>query len=130
MGDVSDVRHPEVPVACSLAGAEARAQVGEWHRLLAAPDVTVERLSPTALQLRWSDGVGPGHDVLRLARREKACCPFFTFTIEVGLSDMTLHIAVPEGAETALDALAGMDGSPPAQAGHPSRIPAPGGSIS
>jgi hypothetical protein len=43
-------------IACRLPGAEAGAQVGEWHRLLDHPALQVSRVSPTDLVIRWDGG--------------------------------------------------------------------------
>ena len=39
--------------------------------------------------------------------REKACCPFFGFTFEVGVDGITMRIEVADDAVPALDTLAG-----------------------
>jgi hypothetical protein len=100
-------------IACSLAGADAGAQVEEWHRLLAHPSLEVGRTSPTVLAIRWDGGPDQLHRldqfeaVVQLARREKACCPFFGFTFEVGVDGVTMRIEVADDAVPALDTLAG-----------------------
>ena len=42
-----------------------------------------------------------------LAQREKACCPFFTFTIEISADHLALVVEVPDDAIDVLDELAG-----------------------
>jgi hypothetical protein len=43
---------------------------------------------------------------IRLAQREKACCPFFGFTILIGPDDLALHVSVPEEASWLLSEFA------------------------
>jgi hypothetical protein len=43
--------------------------------------------------------------IAALAQREKACCPFFTFTIEISADDLTLVVEVPDDAIEVLNAL-------------------------
>jgi hypothetical protein len=91
----------KIPIACSLEPEVAHAQLGEWRQLLGRVDHR-ERVSPTRLELsplRESDIV----DVVRLARREVACCPFFTFAIEIGHERLILAIEVPDEAVGVLD---------------------------
>ena len=100
-------------IACSLAGADARAQVEEWHRLLAHPSLDVGRTLPTVLTVRWDGGpdrldrLDRFEAAVQLARREKACCPFFSFTFEVRVDGVTMRIEVADDAVPALDTLAG-----------------------
>lgn len=44
---------------------------------------------------------------MQLARREKACCPFFGFTFEVEVDGVAMRIEVADDAVPALDTLAG-----------------------
>jgi hypothetical protein len=95
-------------IACSLTPSAARGQLDEWRDLLAASVTAVERVSPTELALRLDDRLGQLVAVTRLAQREKACCPFFDFTIGIGAEAVTLHVTAPQEAAALLDALAGM----------------------
>ncbi len=95
-----------IPVACSLDEQAALAQLEEWRALLAAPTVTWQRISPTELALGLADDPAQWETVVRLARREKACCPFFEFTLGIGADALTLTISVPESAAALLDLFA------------------------
>jgi hypothetical protein len=92
-----------VPIACSLPGAEARAQLGEWTELLGRSAVSAERESDTILTFRLRSDLRGLEDLVRLARREKACCPFFDFDLAIGAEDVTLRISVPRDATEVLD---------------------------
>lgn len=44
-------------------------------------------------------------EVLALARQEKACCPFFDFTLRIECDALTLLVGVPAEAASVLDEL-------------------------
>jgi hypothetical protein len=46
-------------------------------------------------------------DAVHLAQREKACCPFFEFRLELEADRILLRIEVPADGADALDALVG-----------------------
>jgi hypothetical protein len=92
-----------VPIACSLEPAEAKSRLDEWKQLRQVLD-QVERVSPRRLELV----LRPEADVaslVALAQKEKACCPFFTFTIEVAADHLVLVVEVPADAIKILDNL-------------------------
>jgi hypothetical protein len=65
----------------------------------------VERVSPHRLEL----DLLPETDIASIAvldQREKACCPFFTFTIEISAEHLTLAVEVRDDAIEVLDELA------------------------
>ena len=102
-----------VPIVCRLEAPGARAQLGEWQDLLAGEDVRLARLSPTEISIRLpASGVDEaGSNVttvgslVSLAQREKACCPFFTFRVDIDEDAVTLLVTVPEDAVAVLDEL-------------------------
>lgn len=76
----------------------------EWHAVLEACVARAERTSPTRLELT----LAPTCDltaVVDLAQREVACCPFFTFVVQVRADGLVLVAEVPDGASATLDAL-------------------------
>jgi len=93
-----------VPIACSLEPAQARSQLDEWQQLRRVLD-QVERVSPRRLELVLLPEVDVAW-LVGLAQREKACCPFFTFTIEVMADHLVLVVEVPADAIEILDNLA------------------------
>ena len=95
----------EVPIACNLSAEGTTSQLEEWRQLLAEfPGV---RLSPTHLVVRFAVGPGTVAPIIALAQREKACCPFFDFSLQVEADAVVLHVSVPEDATSILDALSG-----------------------
>lgn len=93
----------QIPIACSLEPGAAVAQLGEWRELLGRVDHR-ERVSPNRLELSLLSDSDIGR-VVHLAQREIACCPFFTFTLEIRLERLILAIEVPNDAVEVLDEL-------------------------
>ena len=91
----------QIPIACSLSESSARDQLDDWRQLLS----DAVRLSPTELSLPISDEPGQLEEIVALAQREKACCPFFDFLIHIEAEGVALHISVPPEAVAVLDAL-------------------------
>ena len=95
-----------IPIACSLAEAEARGQLEEWRLLLNLVSVEASRVSPTELEIHLTDGLDELPALVGLAQREKACCPFFDFGLEIGSDRVTLKVSVPGEAVSILDKFA------------------------
>ncbi len=93
-----------MPISCSFEQSDARSQLGEWQEVLRRVVDRSERVSPNRLEL----GLIPESEidpVIRLARREVACCPFFTFTVEIAAERLVLAVDVPNDAIEILDQL-------------------------
>jgi hypothetical protein len=89
------------PIACSLDAGELTNRTEQWQTLVAS---SVRLLEADATTVRM---VLDGSDdaLLRaaaLGRLEKACCPFFTVSIDLAADASTLTLAVPDGAEDVL----------------------------
>ncbi len=94
-----------IPIACTLQPSDARSQLGEWQELHGRAIGRTERVSPTRLELTLL----PQPDIesiIDLARREVACCPFFSFAIEIHAEHLVLAVNVPDDAIGILDQLA------------------------
>lgn len=94
-----------VPIACSLEAETADNQVEEWRQLLNRRVTAVERTATTSARVRLQDSDDALRATADLARREKACCPFFQFRLELLPEDVWLEIAVPDDAAPILDGL-------------------------
>jgi hypothetical protein len=93
-----------VPIACSLEQSDAASRLGEWQELLRLVVGRSERVSPNRLEL----SLIPASDIVSaigLAQREAACCPFFTFTLEIAAEHLVLVVEVPNDAVEILDQL-------------------------
>jgi hypothetical protein len=93
----------QIPIACDLNPSERRAQLDEWRALWATSVIDADRVSPTRLSVRLVDDLGRLETTIRLAQREKACCPFFDFVLRIDPETITLDISVPEDATAILD---------------------------
>ena len=93
----------EIPLACSLDAAHARAQLGEWKELLSRTVTDTFRAAPGRLELTLRRELHDVSALVELAQREKACCPFFEFTLAIEATHVTLVAEVPEDASSILD---------------------------
>ncbi len=96
----------KIPIACNLTDEAAVHQLAEWHTLLTSETVTSQRLSPTELALGLPDDLAQLATIVRLAQREKACCPFFDFALRIEADAVTLSVSVPVEAASLLDSFA------------------------
>ena len=101
----------QVPIACSLTAADATDRLSEWRAFISQSTVGRTR-EGGVVRL----ALVPSDDVLvaaaDLARREKTCCPFFDFAIEIGPDGNTLRVEVPADAVQVLDDFAGLADAP------------------
>ena len=94
----------KIPISCAIPPGEARSQLREWKALRRLVN-RAERVSPNRLELNLL----PEADIASiavLAQKEKACCPFFSFTIEISDDHLALVVEVPDDAIEVLDDLA------------------------
>lgn len=91
----------KVPIACTLTADDAGDRVEEWRAFLASDIEAVDGRPPDArLRLREGDDV-----LLRavdLAEREKSCCSFFRFSVQLDEGRRWLRVEVPEDASAIL----------------------------
>lgn len=98
----------KIPIACTLSGEAAVDRLAEWRRVLAASVVAIDRPSPGRVEMQLSRDPLQIGAVVDLACREKACCEFFEFALEIGAERATLVVSVPPGAVPVLDEFAGL----------------------
>jgi hypothetical protein len=97
-----------VAIACSLSAFDARDQLEEWRALLGTEAVEIRRVTPTELIVRLQDDPARLSEIITLARREKACCPFFDFSLRIEPDAVSLAISVPDDGVPVLDAFAAL----------------------
>ncbi len=93
----------QIPIACTLTETDAQDQVGKWRDALATSIVAAERVSATRLDLRLNEDLVQLPALVRLAQSEKACCPFFDFSVGIEADAVSLRISVPAEAAPILD---------------------------
>jgi len=92
----------KIPIACALEPGAARAQLGEWQDTIRQSVGSSVRVSSNRLEL----GLLPGTElepIVGLAQRESACCPFFTFSLEIDAEGLRLVVEVTDDAVEVLD---------------------------
>lgn len=92
-----------VPIACTLTPDLAADRIGEWRTALRTVVSSATRTTPGRVNLRLVDGPQPAGLLVDLARREKACCDFFTFAVEIDRQGATMAVEVPDDAVAVLD---------------------------
>lgn len=106
--DLPDLPPLQVPpVACSLSGTPGAfaERIAEYRRLFARHLAGRSR-SGTGITFRFRAGPGVEDWVRDLARREKACCAFFDFTVTADGREVRWDVAVADD-EVARQVLAG-----------------------
>jgi hypothetical protein len=93
------------PPACTLPTAERPLRLAEFDDLFTRSVRSVRRAGPTHLSLTLAAAPGRAEAVRDLARRETACCSFFTFQVE-DADPLRLEVMVPAAYAGVLDALA------------------------
>jgi hypothetical protein len=61
------------------------------------------RTAPGRVELRLADGPIAAGLLVDLARSEKACCGFFTFTVQIEADRATMVVEVPDDAVAVLE---------------------------
>lgn len=101
-----------IPLACTLTRDDASERVEAWRRFLGTSVQAAERPRGTQLRLHLRLHLRPPSGVVleavALAQREKACCGFFDFSIELESDSCWLVVAVPTEAADVLTELTGL----------------------
>src|SRR5580658_1107485 len=94
----------QIPISCTLTAEDRSIRGDEWRRFLNSSIDDVRRSGHSARLL-----LKGGDDVLLtaidLARREKDCCAFFEFRLQLLPDEVWLEIQVPNDAGEILDGL-------------------------
>jgi MerR family transcriptional regulator, copper efflux regulator len=88
------------PAGCSLGVADAERRIADWRGLLAA--ATHTQWGAGQFRAVFDLSAGLITDVARLCEAEIACCPFFTFDIEMAAPLVILTIGGPTAALAAI----------------------------
>jgi hypothetical protein len=103
----------QIPVACTLTLESAAARLEEWRYFLAHSTGAVQKSGDLQLRVQLDGSAGVIEAAVDLARREKACCGFFEFSIEVESDACWLSIKVPPDAAGTLEDFASLLPVPP-----------------
>src|SRR5262245_50919248 len=88
----------EIAIACDMTGAPdtPEERLAEYDRLFTQALVGRER-TDDAVRLRLRADEGMEAWVRDLAAREKACCPFYDFSVDVTASEVWWDISLVDG---------------------------------
>jgi len=92
----------QIPIACTLSATEKSARGDEWRQFLAT-HVAESIRSETSVRMRLIGGDDVLVNTVDLARREKDCCAFFEFRLELLPEAIWLEVGVPAEAASLLD---------------------------
>jgi hypothetical protein len=97
----------QIPVACTLDAADRLERGDEWRDFHREVVVERDRVAPERLRLRLDPRLDDAAArAIDLARREKACCGFFEFSLVILAEETWLEVAVPATASGVLDEFA------------------------
>ncbi len=99
-----------IPVACTLSAESAADRIEDWRRFFASSVTAVERTSDRRLRVRLADSPMALTAAVDLAQREKACCAFFEFSVDVDATSRWLVVGVPAEAAGTLAEFATLTG--------------------
>lgn len=94
-----------VAIACTLDEAGLAGRVGEWQQFYRSFVQRME-VGTSSVRLELIDTDDALVQAASLSRREKECCAFFEFALELGAAPVSLLISVPAEAESVLAAFA------------------------
>jgi hypothetical protein len=97
------VNEDGVPIACSLDAEGFAERVEEWRSFVSTSVGTLER-DDTSVRLTLEPTDATLLRATSLGHREKACCGFFTVSIDLEVDTRTLTLRMPDGAEEVLAA--------------------------
>jgi hypothetical protein len=100
----------EIPIACTLETGAAQQRVDRWRQVLSVAVARTERVTPDRLSCGLKADLADLQALVILAQEEKACCPFFSFSLEIEADSLTLLVGVPDEAVTVLDQFASLTG--------------------
>jgi hypothetical protein len=101
-----------IPIACTLTPEAAGDRLEEWRRFAARSTGSPERLTRHEVRVRLDPSPGTLEAAVDLARREKACCAFFEFSIQIQADALWLTASVPPEASATLDEFASLFSRP------------------
>ena len=96
----------EIPIACTLGPAAVGPRIEQWRDALARAVTHAERVAPDRLACELHTDLADLRALAVLAREEKACCGFFTFSFEIEIDAVTMMVGVPDDATAILDQFA------------------------
>jgi hypothetical protein len=97
-----------IPVACTLSPLAASERLEEWRAFFARWHAVGGRTEAHTLRVRLDASRRAREEAADLARREKACCAFFEFSIEDGAESHWVIVQALPDASAILDEFVAM----------------------
>jgi hypothetical protein len=97
-----------IPIACTLTAEAAHDRVDEWRQFFARRVTATESTDQQEFRFRLEASTQALCDAVDLAQREKACCTFFEFSIQVETKACWLVVRVPLEASAVLADFVGL----------------------
>jgi MerR family copper efflux transcriptional regulator len=94
----------QIPITCTLSAADKTTRGDEWQQFLTTNVAQFIR-SDTSVRMKLIGGDSVILSAVDLARREKDCCAFFEFRLELLPDAIWLEVGAPVEAASLLDAL-------------------------
>jgi MerR family transcriptional regulator, copper efflux regulator len=94
-----------IPITCTLSATDKAARGDEWQQFRTS-NVTDYIRTDSSVCMKLIGGDDVILAAVDLARREKDCCSFFEFHLELLPDAVWLHVTVPLEATSLLDAFA------------------------
>jgi hypothetical protein len=88
----------ELPIACSLSGAELAQRLERWRALEKRALIGAERTAAGASQ-RYRADAAVETELRDLISLEGECCPFLEFRLERRDEELVLEVSGPPGAD-------------------------------
>lgn len=98
------------PIACTLTTDDRLSRREEWRTCVMTMVVELKRPNDRQLRMRLAPSVEVLAAVVTLAQREKQCCAFFAFDLEILGDALWLVISVPAEAVDVLNEFASLRG--------------------
>lgn len=95
----------EMPVACTLGGAELGERTAQWQALITR--ATSREEIADGVRLTFPSTAELAAELASLAAAEQDCCAFFDFTLNLAPARLTLTVRAPEAAGSLLADLFG-----------------------
>ncbi|MFF9141008.1 heavy metal-responsive transcriptional regulator [Streptomyces albogriseolus] len=86
----------EIPVACTLGGAELGERTRQWQQLVGKVEGREE--IDDGVRLSFPAGADLAGEVAALAAAEQGCCAFFDFRLHLTPTALQLEVRAPESA--------------------------------
>jgi len=84
-----------LPIACNLSADDLQARSGTVEALFAS--VTQARELPDGYDFAFAADAATAHTLLDFIMEERACCPFFTFTLNFAAPHDAIWLALRGG---------------------------------